>query len=337
MLAGLLEIALYYRETCEVEENECLVDLLDYCHRRVTHLLGNLEEKEGEYEEKKEEEEEKEEASASNQKTDLLKEMNSYSKSFQFSLAMSSLSIMKYITDHLTVLPLSITTRLLNTHDTPSLLVNIMLRAPWTRKNEKGKTERYDDKWVTVETRDRLRISKVEGQVWLALYQLLLSKPTQQKYEFTEYNKSTLLKLRAYLTEPVLDQIPALTDLQRFLEHLAIMEAPASKSQLVIEQVPAIREEILRVGQEQWKTIAIKHSSLMLTPSAERVQQLAKGWVSTFEDEFLEPSTCAVCGREATKRCSKCRVEWYCSRDCQVSDWKRHKPICKNVTPQPIN
>ena len=37
-------------------------------------------------------------------------------------------------------------------------------------------------------------------------------------------------------------------------------------------------------------------------------------WVNNFGDEFLEPSTCSVCGQEATKRCSRCRTEWYCSR-----------------------
>ena len=61
-----------------------------------------------------------------------------------------------------------------------------------------GDTERYDDKWVTVETGERLKISKVEGQVWLALYQLLLSESCQQKYEFTDHNKSVLLKVTVW-------------------------------------------------------------------------------------------------------------------------------------------
>jgi hypothetical protein len=109
------------------------------------------------------------------------------------------------------------------------------------------------------------------------------------------------------------------------------MEPPPSKRQLILEQVPAIRDEILRTNRDQWDAIATRHVSLMLEPDIQRVQELAKGWVSTFGEEFLEPSTCAVCGREAMKRCSKCRVEWYCSRDCQVKDWKRHKPICQEL------
>ena len=57
--------------------------------------------------------------------------------------------------------------------------------------------ERYDDKWVAVVTAERMKLSKVEGQVWLTLYQLLLSEHCQQKYEYNDNNKITLLKVLA--------------------------------------------------------------------------------------------------------------------------------------------
>ena len=37
---------------------------------------------------------------------------------------------------------------------------------------------------------------------------------------------------------------------------------------------------------------------------------------------------CANCGKMATKRCSKCKLEWYCSRNCQLMSWKTHKKLC---------
>lgn len=37
---------------------------------------------------------------------------------------------------------------------------------------------------------------------------------------------------------------------------------------------------------------------------------------------------CRVCQQTATYRCSKCRQAWYCSRACQVKDWKEHKQQC---------
>lgn len=46
-----------------------------------------------------------------------------------------------------------------------------------------------------------------------------------------------VLQLRSHLTEVLLDQMPVLSELQRYLEQLAIMDPPAIKSELIIEQV----------------------------------------------------------------------------------------------------
>jgi len=37
----------------------------------------------------------------------------------------------------------------------------------------------------------------------------------------------------------------------------------------------------------------------------------------------------------AEKRCSKCHCVRYCSRDCQVNDWKSHKAVCANLSELP--
>ena len=44
----------------------------------------------------------------------------------------------------------------------------------------------------------------------------------------------------------------------------------------------------------------------------------------------LEP--CSVCSKEASKKCSNCKLQFYCSKQCQKEDWKNHKAICKEVS-----
>ncbi|VEN52368.1 unnamed protein product [Callosobruchus maculatus] len=40
---------------------------------------------------------------------------------------------------------------------------------------------------------------------------------------------------------------------------------------------------------------------------------------------------CRLCGCFASKKCSRCRVADYCSRQHQVADWKQHKTECGSV------
>uniref|UniRef100_A0A383WPH1 MYND-type domain-containing protein n=1 Tax=Tetradesmus obliquus TaxID=3088 RepID=A0A383WPH1_TETOB len=40
------------------------------------------------------------------------------------------------------------------------------------------------------------------------------------------------------------------------------------------------------------------------------------------------PKTCKVCSAEGAMSCSRCKGVAYCSKDCQVQDWKRHKAEC---------
>lgn len=51
---------------------------------------------------------------------------------------------------------------------------------------------------------------------------------------------------------------------------------------------------------------------------------------------FIHPytdivSVCNVCGQKSSKKCAGCKSIIYCSRDCQVKDWKQHKDLCKDL------
>ena len=49
---------------------------------------------------------------------------------------------------------------------------------------------------------------------------------------------------------------------------------------------------------------------------------------------------CAACGAAASRQCEQCRVTYYCTRDCQVADWKGaagHKRTCGSVGAVDVN
>lgn len=47
-----------------------------------------------------------------------------------------------------------------------------------------------------------------------------------------------------------------------------------------------------------------------------------------FGNKSIKAALCAACGKKSTNICAKCRAVYYCSRECQKSDWKRHKQTC---------
>ncbi|KAI0823957.1 ankyrin [Trametes gibbosa] len=48
------------------------------------------------------------------------------------------------------------------------------------------------------------------------------------------------------------------------------------------------------------------------------------------ENQPLDEKACAACGKQdvALKFCAKCGAVWYCSKECQRSDWRQHKLSC---------
>ena len=61
----------------------------------------------------------------------------------------------------------------------------------------------------------------------------------------------------------------------------------------------------------------------------------ARDWLKMLEGSGQ--SQCANCGKEAQgavkfKQCSKCKAQWYCSKECQVEAWRAgHKQDCKRA------
>lgn len=60
-----------------------------------------------------------------------------------------------------------------------------------------GKFYKYiDTKWKCVPLAEKYQLSKVEGQIWISLYELILNPHCTSKYEYTDYKKNQVLKVQ---------------------------------------------------------------------------------------------------------------------------------------------
>ncbi|CAK8688765.1 unnamed protein product [Clavelina lepadiformis] len=319
-VVNLLETVLFHKESLE-SSGDNVLDLLDYCYRKLTSAVAN---NNREFLEK---------SKAAQNDGNSLEELCAQQDKMDFEIAVKVISILRYLTDALDCLPLSTPSRILNTHNIPCLLVELVEHPPWTRM-EGGLTKKYiDGKWQEVSGPDVLQLTKVEGQVWLSLYNILMNVECVKKYDFNSFNKAQILKLRAHMTEVLLDQLPMLADLRRYLEELSMTDSLAPERSLVLEQLPEIKERLLQENEGKWHAIAKHQMKHYFDPSQAEIQSQARRLADTYNFDVMDSlltdvPKCAVCGAEASKRCSRCRQEWYCKRECQVSHWSKHKTVC---------
>ncbi|XP_075864056.1 zinc finger MYND domain-containing protein 10 isoform X3 [Microcebus murinus] len=266
------------------------------------------------------------------------KELQKQAELMEFEIALKALSVLRYITDCVDSLSLSTLSRMLSTHNLPCLLVELLEHSPWSRR-EGGKLQQFEGgHWQTVAPSEQQKLSKLDGQVWIALYNLLLSPEARARYCLTSFAKGQLLKLRAFLTDTLLDQLPNLADLQGFLAHLALAETQPPKKDLVLEQIPEIWERLEQENRGKWQAIAKHQLRHVFSPSEQDLRLQARRWAETYRLDVLEAVAperprCAHCNAEASKRCSRCQNEWYCCRDCQVKHWEKHGKACVLAAP----
>lgn len=319
-VVNLLETVLFHKEAVESSEDE-IIDLIDYCYRKLTQAVAVKADEEIE-------------AAGTETDADTMEELKQQMKKMDFTIAVKCMSITRYITDCVDSLPLSVRSRILGVHNMPCLLVQLAENPPWIKHGKSGYQKFIENKWVTVAGPDIMQLSKTEGQVWLALYNLLMNPECAMKYDFNSYNKTQILKLKGYMNEVLLDQLPVLTQMRQYLEQLTMTDPPAPKRDLILEQVPEIRHRMIEENQGKWKGIAKHQMKKYFNPSKHEIQQQAKRLAATYDFEVMdsllsEVPKCANCGEEATKRCSRCRQEWYCKRECQVKHWQKHKKVCE--------
>jgi hypothetical protein len=90
-----------------------------------------------------------------------------------------------------------------------------------------------------------------------------------------------------------------------------------------------------------WFDIVFSKSNCAATrrladPPSAIARRQTKGKIIAAERDMQKPrwpKICDVCGMPDTKqqriqRCDRCKIPGYCSRDCQIVDWRSHKKVC---------
>uniref|UniRef100_A0A3Q2CIN1 Zinc finger MYND domain-containing protein 10 n=1 Tax=Cyprinodon variegatus TaxID=28743 RepID=A0A3Q2CIN1_CYPVA len=317
-IINLLETVLFHKDSCEAA-GDSLLDLVDYCHRKLTLLASEAT---------------KGHAAAHDRQNQLspIEELQTQNTALEFEISLKAVSVLSYIADHSD--SISVINRVLCTHNMPCVLVQLIESCPWSRSG----VEKYiNGKWQRIPAEDHLKMTKLDGQVWLALYSLILKEECQRKYDFNNFNKNQLLKLRSFLTDVLIDQLPILLELQRFLAHLAVTDPAPPKKELILEQIPEMWSQIVRDNSGKWKAIAKYQVKETFSPSDSDLQHQAQRLAQTYNLDVMErllpeKPKCGSCGKEASKRCSRCQIEWYCNRPCQVKHWPKHKKACQLMT-----
>ncbi|KAK9802993.1 hypothetical protein WJX73_006147 [Symbiochloris irregularis] len=249
-LTNLLEVTLFHQHACEAVSESALVELCDWCHRSASRLLQPITLPLTPADPKE---------LLTRSPEDDLRERE---VEMSFATSMASLTILRYLSDHLSTLPLGIIPRLMRTNDTVALLVSLILAKPWQQRRGKQVHQYVGGQWVVAGRDSRGRLLQHEAQAWLAVTNLLTDAGSRAHLSLDSHRMEQLQRLRPLLNDVLLDQVPVLKNLALFLDQLVLsggqqqQGSDAHNACLIIEQVPSIREALLR--RSDWEKLAMQ-------------------------------------------------------------------------------
>ena len=340
VIVNLLENFFFHVTACTTAE-EHIVDLIEYCYEYSSKLINVN---------KKTEEKDIKGLNNSKKEESELEEMESKIKDLQLNIGLSSISIIRYITDHLSQLPFPVRHHLMDVKDIPMILVALMEYKPWIRRITKKSaqtsslkdTAEYEEeiyennKWVKISSLGN-KLPKIEAQIWICLYNLFMNQDNTKKYEITEFRKSNLLRLRKYMNDNLFDQISPLQQMYRALEEMSLMSCNSSSSSnpFIVEMVPMLYNNLNqgKKNETYYNEAAKKILEINFKKSNKKRDMDLISEIYNFDniEYFMDDPKCSNCGKDASNRCSRCKSEWYCGKDCQKLSWKKHKDFCQKL------
>ena len=185
----------------------------------------------------------------------------------EFQTTVKATSLARYICEHFDSFPISIQSRIINTHDYLMLFIPLIDEPPWSRRRNKSNNqssngeneivwEKYiDQEWKEIRPCDLLQITQCEAQCWIAVFYLTCgSAKCNEQYGLNTYRKEQILRIQKFLNEYLMDQIPILVDVTRYLNELSLMSVPdisrsgtsGSGMAMLMEQIDQVRESVLK-------------------------------------------------------------------------------------------
>ena len=282
ILVNLLESVLFYRETCEAMSEISLLEIVDYCLRRIQYLNSKTARDDAEYKDKDVK------TLMSMSARDDLDERHA---EIRLSMSFCSLSILRYLTEYMNELDLCVMARLLDTHDVIVQLVPLMEEKPWIRRRMfKGKyiTEIHEKgSWREQDAADRQKVTSLDAQIWLSLNNLIVDHRARSKYEYDDFRKNTVIRLKRFFNEILFDQLPLLKDLQRVIDEIILMATPSAadikQGRLILETVPEMRTALLK--SQNWNTVASAQSKQQFG-SGEEAERSTRERMKTMMESF---------------------------------------------------
>lgn len=259
ILVNFFEIILFHKHVCE-NGGEKLIELVDYVARKLTKLNSGYDFRAHEFSALDKSLSAKDYAKAIESRNPV-DEIQQHFYDIEFKVCVSSVAIARLLSEHADVLPLSCVSRITDTHDYLILLLPLIENPPWTRRiKSTGKWQKLiNQSWQDVAPIDLLKVTKLEGQPWISLFHLLGKQVIRERYHLNSFRKAQLLRVRKYINDVMLDQLPFLADIQRYMDELAISEinephSLSSGSVFMFQQIAIVREKLIK--GKNWESIA---------------------------------------------------------------------------------
>ncbi len=273
LLVNALEVFLYH-DYAALALGDGIIDLIDYCVRRVTHLVSLTHQREARARgaaaaaaatecdpfavaacdvwDAAEAPAPQGGAPAGAAAADAGTQLRRWRGAHVFRVGVACVALLRCVADYAHKLPLAAAARLMDTHDVALLMVPLIENPPWVRRRAPpgGGWQKYvAHAWVDTAPADLLAVTPPEGQPWLALHALLLEPELRRRYALTAHRRATLGRVRKFLNDVLVGQVPLLAELQRLLDEATIAppaDAPAAGAagHLLMQVVPEVTERV---------------------------------------------------------------------------------------------